>query len=91
MSEILRLERRKQALLKATAEQRHELGDDFQEMARGANRVDGWLVLARRVTPIVAVALTAVAVVAGPARIVRLVRGAFVPALLVRQLFLGRR
>ena len=91
MSEIARLERRKQQLLKVTAAQRHELREDLQEVARGANRVDGWLVLARRVTPIVAVGLGVAAVMVGPARLLRLVRGAFVPALLVRQLFLGRR
>jgi hypothetical protein len=91
VSEIARLERRKQALLRTTAEQRRELGEDLQEVARGAGRVDAWLVIARRMTPVVAVGLTVAAVVAGPARVLRLVRGAFVPALLVRQFFLGRR
>ena len=91
MSEIARLERRKQALLRTTAEQRRELGDDLQEVARGTERVDAWLIIARRITPVVAVGLTVAAVVAGPARVLRLVRGAFVPALLVRQFFLGRR
>jgi hypothetical protein len=91
VSEIARLEQRKQELLEVAAAQRRELHDDLQEVARGAGRVDGWLMLARRVTPVIAVGLTVAAVVAGPARVLRLVRGAFVPALLVRQLFSSRR
>ena len=47
--------------------------------------------LARRVTPVVAVGLAVASVVAGPARVIRLVRGAIVPAVLLRQFFSSRR
>jgi hypothetical protein len=90
VSEIERLERRKQQLLKVTAEQRHELSEDLEEVARAANRVDGWLAVARRVTPFVAAGLAVAAVIAGPSRVLRLVRGAFVPALLAREVLVGR-
>ena len=91
MSDAAHLQARKAELLQATAAQRRELSTDLKAIAHEVGRVDGWLTIARRVTPAVAVALTVASVVAGPARVIRLVRGAIVPAVLLRQLFSRRR
>ena len=91
MSDAARLQARKEELLEATAAQRRELHTDLQAIAREVGRVDGWLTLARRVTPFVAAGLGVASVVAGPARVIRLVRGAIVPAMLLRQFFSRRR
>jgi hypothetical protein len=85
------LQSRKERLLEISAAQRHELSRNFGEVERAAGRVDGWLTLARRLTPFAAAGLAVVAVLVGPARVVRLVRGSVVPALLVRQLISRRR
>ena len=91
MSDAARLQARKEELLEVTAAQRRELQTDMQAVAREVGRVDGWLTLARRVTPLVAAGLGVASVVAGPARVMRLLRGAVVPAVLLRQFFLSRR
>ena len=91
MSDAARLQARKEELLEVTAAQRRELHADLQAVAREVGRVDGWLTLARRVTPLVAAGLGVASVVAGPARVMRLLRGAVVPAVLLRQFFSSRR
>ena len=91
MSDAARLQARKEELLEATAAQRRELHTDLQAVAREVGRVDGWLTLARRATPVVVAGLGVASVLAGPARVMRLVRGAIVPAMLLRQFFSGRR
>jgi len=91
VSDAARLQARKEELLQMTAAQRRELRSDLQAVAHEVGRVDGWLMLARRVTPVVAVGLAVASVIAGPARVIRLVRGAIVPAVLLRQFFSSRR
>ena len=91
MSDAARLQARKEELLEVTAAQRRELQTDMQAIAREVGRVDGWLTLARRVTPVVVAGLGVASVLAGPARVMRLLRGAVVPAVLLRQFFSGRR
>ena len=91
MSDAARLQARKEELLEVTAAQRRELQTDMQAVAREVGRVDGWLTLARRVTPLVAAGLGVASVLAGPARVIRLARGAIVPAVLLRQFFSSRR
>ena len=91
MSDAARLQARKEELLEVTAAQRRELQTDMQAVAREVGRVDGWLTLARRVTPVVVAGLGVASVVAGPARVMRLLRGAVVPAVLLRQFFSSRR
>jgi hypothetical protein len=91
VSDAARLQARKEELLEITAAQRRELQTDMQAIAREVGRVDGWLTLARRVTPVVVAGLGVASVLAGPARVMRLLRGAVVPAVLLRQFFSGRR
>jgi hypothetical protein len=91
VSEASRLQARKEELLQITAAQRRDLRTDLQAVAHEVGRVDGWLRLARRVTPLVAAGVVVASVVAGPARVIRLVRGAIVPAVLLRQFFSSRR
>ena len=91
MSDAARLLARKEELLEVTAAQRRELHTDMQVVAREVGRVDDWLTLARRMTPVVVAGLGVASVLAGPARVIRLVRGAIVPAMLLRQFFSRRR
>ena len=81
-------ERRELLLTQITAERRF-IGAEYDRVARGAGRADGWLGLARRVTPVAAVGALAIGLLVGPGRIVRLLQAATVPVLLLRQL-LGR-
>ena len=91
MSDPGRWPSRKDRLLQIAAAQRRELTRDLGDLERAAGRVDGWLTIVRRLTPVAAAGLAAVAVLAGPARVMRLVRGSLVPALVVRQLISRRR
>jgi hypothetical protein len=80
------LKRRREGLLAQVAAERRLLTDQHARIANGVNRADGWLTVARRVTPAAAIAAIALGVVVGPGRIVRMLQAAAVPALLIRQL-----
>lgn len=83
------LREHRERLLTRVAAERTLLGSEYSRLAGGAGRADGWLNLARRVTPVAAVGAIAIGLVLGPGRIVRLLQAATVPVLLLRQL-LGR-
>jgi hypothetical protein len=81
-------EHRERLLTRIAAERTH-LSSEYSRLAGGAGRADGWLTLARRLTPVAAVGAIAIGLVLGPGRIVRLLQAATVPVLLLRQV-LGR-
>jgi hypothetical protein len=85
------LQQRKDELLGLSAAQRHQLGEEFGNVLQSAGRVDSWLALARRLTPVAAAGLAVITIIAGPSRVLRLVRGSLVPALVFRQFFPRRR
>ena len=85
------LQDHKDELLGLAAAQRHQLGQDFGAVRQSVGRVDNWLALARRLTPVAAAGLAMVTIIAGPTRLLRLVRGSVVPALVLRQFFPRRR
>ena len=80
------LKRRREALLAQVAAERRLLSDQHARIATGLERADGWLTMARRVTPVAAVGAIALGIVFGPGRILRMLQAAAVPALLIRQL-----
>lgn len=80
------LRRRREALLAQINAERGLLGSQHAQIATGLTRADGWLAVARRVTPAAAVGAIALGIIIGPGRIVRLLQAAAVPALLIRQL-----
>jgi hypothetical protein len=71
--------------------QRRELTEEADTLTAGVARLDGWITVAKRLTPALAVGVTAAAVVAGPARVGRWLRTAVVPVLVIRQFLSGRR
>ena len=71
--------------------ERRELTHEADTLAAGVAKLDGWVTVAKRLTPAVAVGLTAAAVVAGPAKLGRWLRTAVVPVLVIRQFLSGRR
>ena len=85
------LQDRKDELLGLSAAQRHQLGEELGAVQQSVGRVDNWLSLARRLTPVAAAGLAVVTIIAGPSRVLRLVRGSVVPALVLRQFFPRRR
>lgn len=85
-SRAAELKRRREGLLAQVAAERRLLTDQHARIANGLNRADGWLTVARRVTPAAAIAAIALGIVVGPGRIVRMLQAAAVPALLIRQL-----
>jgi hypothetical protein len=85
-SRAAELKRRREGLLAQVAAERRLLTDQHARIANGLNRADGWLTVARRVTPAAAIAAIALGIVVGPGRIVRVLQAAAVPALLIRQL-----
>jgi YqjK-like protein len=90
MSRVADRNARKAELLQIVDAQRQELTNDTAAIAESVARIDGWLALARRMTPAAAVGLVGVTAIAGPVRVGRWLRTAVVPVLLIRQL-LGRR
>ena len=80
------LKRRREGLLAQVAAERRLLADQHARIANGLGRADGWLTVARRVTPAAAIGAIALGIVVGPGRIVRILQAAAVPALLIRQL-----
>ena len=80
------LKRRREGLLAQVAAERRLLADQHGRIASGLSRADGWLTVARRVTPAAAIAAIALGIVVGPGRIVRMLQAAAVPAFLIRQL-----
>ena len=78
-------------LQKRIEQQRRELTQEADTLAAGVAKLDGWVTLAKRMTPAVAVGLTVVGVAAGPARVARWLRTAVVPVLVLRQFLSGRR
>src|SRR5262245_11628726 len=86
-SRAAELKRRREALLAQVNIDRELLGAQHARIAAGLHRADGWLTVARRVTPVAAVAAAILGVVIGPGRVVRILKTAAVPALLLRQLF----
>ena len=85
-SRAAELKRRREGLLTQVAAERRLLTDQHARIANGLNRADGWLTVARRVTPAAAIAAIALGIVAGPGRIVRMLQAAAVPAFFIRQL-----
>jgi hypothetical protein len=71
--------------------QRRELANEFDTVSAEVAKVDGWITIARRVTPALAAGVIAATVVAGPVRVGRWLRTAVVPVLLIRQLLSGRK
>jgi len=80
------LKRRREGLLAQVAAERRLLADQHARIAHGLDRADGWLTVARRVTPAAAIAAIALGIVVGPGRILRMLQAAAMPALLIRQL-----
>ena len=80
------LRRRREGLLAQVAAERRLLADQHMRIASGLERADGWLTVARRVTPAAAIGAIALGIVVGPGRILRMLQAAAVPALLIRQL-----
>ncbi len=80
------LRQRREILLARVNAERRMVTDEYVRISAGLDRADGWLRLARRVTPLAAVGAIALGVIVGPSRIVRLLQAAAVPALLIRQL-----
>jgi len=91
MSEAADREARKAELLQLVEAQRRELSRDAALLSTNVGRVDGWLAIARRMTPAVAVGLVAVTAAAGPSRVGRWLRTAVVPIWLIRQFLSFRR
>jgi hypothetical protein len=85
-SRAAELKRRREALLAQVNIDRRLVGAQHARIAAELHRADGWLSVARRVTPVAAVGAVILGLVIGPGRIVRLLQTAAVPALLVRQL-----
>lgn len=85
-SRAAELKRRREGLLAQVAAERRLLTDQHARIANGLSRADGWLTVARRVTPAAAIAAIALGIVVGPGRIVRMLQAAAVPAFLIRQL-----
>jgi len=85
------LRRRREALLAKIAAERRQLAGQHALIAEQLGRADRWLSIARRYTPVAAVAAMVVGVVAGPGRILRILQSATVPALLVRRLLARSR
>ncbi len=80
------LQRRREALLAQVDAERRLLVDQHARIADGLDRADGWLSVARRVTPAAAIGAIALGIVVGPGRILRMLQAAAVPALLIRQM-----
>ena len=85
------LRRRREALVSRAAAERRQVAAQHALIAKQLGRVDSWLSIARRYTPVAALAAIVVGVVVGPGRILRIVQSASVPALLVRQLLARSR
>jgi hypothetical protein len=85
----IELRRHREALLVQIHAQRRLLADRHARIADGLARADGWLSLARRVTPVAAIGAIALGLLVGPRRIMRVLQAAALPALLVRQLLLS--
>jgi hypothetical protein len=85
----IELRRHREALLVQIHAQRRLLADRHARIADGLARADGWLSLARRVTPVAAIGALALGLLVGPRRIVRVLQAAALPALLVRQILLS--
>ena len=81
------LQRRREALLAQVDAERRLLVDQHARIADGLDRADGWLSVARRVTPVAAIGAIVLGIVVGPGRILRMLQAAAVPALLIRQMF----
>jgi hypothetical protein len=79
------LRRRREILLARVNAERRMVTDEYVRIAAGLERAEGWLRLARRVTPLAAAGAIALGFIVGPSRIVRLLQAAVVPALLLRQ------
>ena len=86
-SRAAELKRRREALLAQANVDRDLLGAQHARIAAGLGRADGWLTVARRVTPAAAIGAVVLGIVIGPGRIMRMLQTAAVPALLLRQLF----
>jgi hypothetical protein len=84
----IELRRHREALLVQIHAQRRLLAGQHARIAAGLARADGWLSIARRATPVVAIGAIVLGLLAGPRRIVRVLQAAALPALLVRQIFL---
>ena len=84
-SRISELRRRREALLAQVDAERRLLVDQHARIADGLDRADGWLSVARRVTPVAAIGAIVLGIVVGPGRILRMLQAAAVPALLIRQ------
>lgn len=80
------LKRRREGLLAQVAAERRLLIDQHERIASGLGQADGWLTVARRVTPVAAIGAIVLGIVVGPGRVVRMLQAAAVPALLIRQL-----
>jgi hypothetical protein len=91
MSRAAERDARKAELERLIELQRRDLSAETAVLSAQAARVDGWVSLARRMTPAIAVGVGIAAVVAGPARVGRWLRAAVVPALMIRQFLSGRR
>lgn len=85
-SRAAELKRRREGLLAQVAAERRLLTDQHARIGNALSRADGWLTVARRVTPAAAIAAIALGIVVGPGRIVRMLQAAAVPAFLIRQL-----
>jgi hypothetical protein len=79
------LRQRREILLARVNAERRMVTDEYVRIAAGLDRAEGWLRLARRVTPLAAAGAIALGFIVGPSRIVRLLQAAAVPALLLRQ------
>jgi hypothetical protein len=83
------LRQRREALIAQVGAERGIMASEYASISGGLDRADGLLKFARRVTPVAAAGVIALSFFVGPARIVRLLQAAAVPALLIRQI-LGR-
>jgi hypothetical protein len=81
------LRRRREALLAQVNVDRELVGAQHARIAAGLTRADGWLTVARRVTPAAAIGAVILGLVVGPGRIVRMLQAAAVPAWMLRQFF----
>jgi hypothetical protein len=84
-SRLASLTARRIALQGACARQRADASEAYREIAGGAERADRLLDVARRLTPVLAVAGVAALVALGPARTFALARRALTIAIYVRQ------
>jgi len=80
------LRQRREALIAMVGAERGMMADEYARISGGLGRADGLLKLARRVAPVAAVGAIVLGFFVGPARIVRLLQAAAVPALLIRQI-----